>query len=105
MGDNDLARWVVWHMLIFPLDWPKTSDTIISTLAPIIASQHKVQPQFLSFGPSSEWLLGGFKCQDLCLKFDMMEMSAFQASTTIDHPGNHADDIAIIGIGVHYPNG
>ena len=105
MGNNCLARWVVWHMLIYPFDWPKTSDAIISMLAPITANQDDFRPHFISFGPSSEWLLGEFKSQELCQKSDMMEMSAFRASNTLDYPCNNADDIAIVGMGVHYPNG
>lgn len=104
-GMNCLARWVVWHMLIYPFDWLMTSKAIISMLAPVLASQDGFRPQFLSFGPSSEWLLGEFKSHDLCPKFDMLEMSAFQANNTVDTPSDHEDDVAIVGMGVHYPKG
>ena len=104
-GSNGLARWVVWHMLVFTFDWPKTSEAILLMLAPVIASRDDFRPYLLSFGPSSEWLLGGFKSHDLYPKLDMLDLSAFRSSKTIDIPISHQDDIAIVGMGVHYPKG
>ena len=102
---SGLARWVVQHMLIYPFDWPKTSEAIVSTLAPTIVSQDDFRPQVLSFGPNSDWLLGAFKYQNLYPKLDMMEMSAFQASKTVETSLDHEESIAIVGMATRYPKG
>ena len=102
---DGLARWVVWHMLIYSFDWPKTSDAIVSDLTTIISTQTDFRPLFISFGPSSEWLLGDFKSHCLCGKFDIMDMSAFHPTKTSELSKSHQDDIAIVGMGVHFPKG
>ena len=102
---NGLARWIVWHMLVHPFDWLKTSENIIETVAPIIASQESFRPRFLSFGPSSEWLVGGFRSHALHPKFDVTDLSAFHATQTADLPTSHEGDIAIVGMGVNFPRG
>lgn len=104
-GINNLAGWVVWHMLVLSFDWLKTSEAIVSMLAPVIASKNDFRPQLISFGPSSEWLLGGFKSQKLYPKLDMLDMSAFRVSKTVEISASYQDDIAIVGMGVHYPKG
>lgn len=100
-----LARWVVWHMLIHSFDWPKTSKTIVSRLAPTIASQNDFRPQLLSFGPSSHWLLGEFRSHALFPKLDGIDMSSFHSGGVLSPAVNHKNDIAIVGMGVHLPDG
>ncbi|KAL8861117.1 MAG: hypothetical protein Q9178_002331 [Gyalolechia marmorata] len=102
---NGLARWVVWHMLVHSFDWPKTAKAVVSMLAPGIASQEDFRPQLLSFGPSSHWLLGEFRSQAAFSRFDGIDLSSFHASGAIKPQVSHEKDIAIVGMGVHLPNG
>ena len=102
---NSLARWVVWHMLVHSFDWPKTCQAIMSMLTPVITSQKDFRPQILSFGPSSHWLLGDFRSHALFPQLDGMDMSSFDSAGSIGLDANHEKDIAIVGMGVHLPDG
>ncbi|KAL9032823.1 MAG: hypothetical protein Q9180_006289, partial [Flavoplaca navasiana] len=102
---NSLARWVVWHMLVHSFDWPKTCQAMMSILTPIIASQKDFRPQILSFGPSSHWLLGEFRSHTLFPRLDGMDMSSFGSAGVSSSDANHEKDIAIVGMGVHLPDG
>ncbi|KAL8778964.1 MAG: hypothetical protein Q9213_007164 [Squamulea squamosa] len=102
---NGLARWVVRHMLVHSFDWPKTAKAVVSMLTPTIAGQEGFRPQLLSFGPSSHWLLGEFRSQAAFSRFDEIDLSSFQASGPVDSQVSHKNDIAIVGMGVHFPKG
>lgn len=102
---NSLARWVVWHMLVHSFDWPKTCQAMMSMLAPMIAGPNDFRPQILSFGPSSHWLLGEFRSHAQFPRLDCMDMSSFDFAGSISFEANHEKDIAIVGMGVHLPDG
>ncbi|KAL8893769.1 MAG: hypothetical protein Q9192_004942, partial [Flavoplaca navasiana] len=102
---NSLARWVVWHMLVHSFDWPKTCQAMMSMLTPMIAGDKVFRPQILSFGPSSHWLLGEFRSHAQFPRLDGMDMSSFDSAGSISFDANHEKDIAIVGMGVHLPDG
>ena len=102
-SENDLARWIVRHMLIHPFDWLKTSESIIAMLEHVTSRDDRVTPSILSFGPSSGWLLGPFKSHRSQAKLKTLDLSAFQKDQPHDSQDEHQGDIAIVGMGVHYP--
>ena len=99
-----LARWVVQQMLINSVDWPKTSSGIAAALSRVIEGQEGSGPQIVSFGPSSESLFINLKAHSLSHKLQYQDLSIFKASqATSSH--HSQDDIAIVGMGIHYPKG
>lgn len=95
--NDSLAHWVIRHILLYSVDWVKTSQNI----AEVMANQGIVVPQLFSFGPSSESLLMAIKSQDFQPQFELQDVSSFKYGG----PPSHQDGIAIVGMGVQFPKG
>lgn len=93
-SNDSLAHWVIRHILLYPVDWVKTSRNIA-------ANQGSVAPQLFSFGPGSESLFMAFKSDDLHPQFELQDLSSFKYRG----PSSQQDGIAIVGFGVHFPKG
>lgn len=93
-SNDSLAHWVIRHILLYPVDWVKTSRNIA-------ASQGSVVLQLFSFGPGSESLFTAFRSDDLHPRFEPQDLSSFK------HRGlsSQQDGIAIVGFGVNFPKG
>lgn len=96
-SNDSLAHWVIRHILLYPVDWVKTSQNI----AEVMADQGNTVPQLFSFGPSSESLFMEIKSHDLHPRFELKDLSSFEYR----RPSIQKDGIAIVGLGVHFPKG
>lgn len=93
-SNDSLAHWVTRHILLYPVDWAKTSRNIA-------ANQGSVVSQLFSFGPGSESLFMAFKSDDLQPRLKPQDLSSFKHRG----PSSQQDGIAIVGFGVHFPKG
>lgn len=96
-SNDSLAHWVLRHILLYPVDWFKTSQNITEAMA----NQGSVVPQLLSFGPSSESLFMAIKPNSVHPRFELHDLSSFQSRGL----SSNQDGIAIVGLGVHFPKG
>ena len=105
--EENLALWIVKHMLLYPVDWVETCRSIHLSLEARANQDSDLSHDLLCFGPSSESLFMELRSQDRSSLLNLIDMSTFKARK-LDRDrlsGVKDDDIAIVGMGVHLPRG
>ena len=104
---KELALWVVEHLLIHPVDWIATAESIYTATATLHYGENTEHQDIFCFGPSSESLFAEIRTRDRQNIFRLHDMSPFKPK--VEHQAEPSiirdDDIAIVGMGVHLPKG
>lgn len=96
------AELVTRHILIDPVDWIKTSQSISSAVEQSLKHDIDLQAEIISFGPSSDSLFAELKSRNQYPAVEFRDRSAFS------HGGfttGRRESIAIVGMGVNFPKG
>ncbi|KAL8719406.1 MAG: hypothetical protein Q9225_003591 [Loekoesia sp. 1 TL-2023] len=104
MGTETLAQWVIRQMLVHPVDWTLVSQGMVSSMQEKLKDNPKLQFRAISFGPSSESLLGELADNSLLDNLETIDASPFKSSI-FNARSTDPKDIAIVGMGVNYPKG
>lgn len=104
IGTKNLAQWVIRQILVHPVDWTLVSQGIVSSMREKLKGNPKEKFRAISFGPSSESLLGELADKSLLNNLELVDASPFKSSI-FNTRSTNPNDIAIVGMGVNYPKG
>ena len=102
LGSSSYATLVIRHLLIYPVDWVKTSKGISTAIQHSLEQTESRQIEIASFGPSSESLFVELKRGNRDPAVTFSDRSAFKHGEVTT---GHKNDIAIVGMGVNFPKG
>ena len=105
VGGTNFVQWVIRHLLIYPVDWIKTSHGISTAIHQSLESYSQVKVEVVSFGPSSESLLDSIKSQAPDRKVEFSDFSSFRTIEQQTYSTAYQDGIAIVGMGIEFPKG
>lgn len=105
VGGISFAEWVTRHLLIYPVDWIKTSHGVSAAIQHSLESHSEVKIEVVSFGPSSESLVDSIKSQVSNPKVDFSDFSSFRATEPQSKSTLQQDGVAIVGMGIEFPKG
>ena len=103
VGGISFAQWVTRHLLIYPVDWMKTTCGISAAIHRNLENHSEAGIEVVSFGPSSESLLDSVKSQASHSMVTFSDFSSFGATEQHSKSSSQQDDIAIVGMGIEFP--
>lgn len=103
LGDISFAQWVIRHLLIYPVDWIRTTRGVSTAIHQNLESHSEAGLEVVSFGPSSESLIESIKSQASHSKVTFSDFSSFRATEQRGKSSAQQDGIAIVGMGVDFP--
>jgi Beta-ketoacyl synthase, N-terminal domain len=104
-GATNFAQWVTRHILIYPVDWVKTSRGISTAIHQNLENHSEMKVEVVSFGPSSESLFESIKSQASNPKVEFSDFSSFKATKQQSKSTVQEDGVAIVGMGIDFPKG
>ena len=99
---SSLSEVIIQNILLHPIDWVSTATKIVNSINSCQGGVETWRGEIISFGPSSESLFAELRTRATGKNISFMDLSPFKTGDEIEVGRN---DIAIIGMGVHFPKG